>query len=497
MRVEYRSLRLRLSHGGALASMVLAACASTPSQPPSHPATMSVPTSGTPAPDGDTAIQPMYRELIAIDLASAVRVASAQNLEIRAARERVEAARGRYESSVESIAPVVSPGVAFSHLSGVNQGVTGQLVPANFSTFGPLVMVQLLLNPGQVIYDAIAAKKRLLGTEQQEQFAVMDTLRQTARHYYDLVLAQAQVAVARQALTEANELTRLTALRLRAGTVLPADDAKARASLAEREQDLTAAINAFYQTSIALALTLHLDSTVTLIPRSSELTPVRLVADDLSIDRMLDIAVQYRPDLQSVRSFAAASGADVHSVLWGGVGPQVQAGYQFGEIRSQTPDQSFDTQEQRRANAGAGLGLNLATLGRVKSARAVEQQAKLDAERSLDTVRADVVSAQQESAAQAKLIPAAQRQLDSAVEALRLAKANFGVGNALLLDVLQSEDALNSARLRHTTAVVTYNKAQIDLLAALGQLDNESLGASLPISSTPSGSEAASLQRPN
>lgn len=463
------------------AALLLAACADAPQG-------LSVETGGTQesgekvtteAPPVDTGIQPMYRELMAIDLQSVVRVAAAQNLDIQQARERVVAARGRYESSVESAVPTLSPGITLGHLSGTNQTVTGQLVPANFTTLNPALLVQLLLNPGQVIYDAIAAKKRLLGTEQQEQFAVIETLRQAARQYYELVLARTRVSVAREALSEAKELSRVTDLRLKAGTAIPADAVRARASLAGREQDLTGAINGFYQASIALALILHLDSTITLVPKSERPVQSNLVEDDLSIDQMLEIAVQRRPDLRSMRSFAAASGADAKSALWGGVGPQFQGSYQFGVIRSQTPDQSFDMEEQRRAYASAGLNLSPVILGRVKTANAVERQALVDAERKLDIVRADVVSSLQESATQAKLIPAAQQQLDASSQSLRLAQANFRVGMALLLDVLQSEDAVNDARLRYTSAVVSYNKAQVNLVAALGLLDSKSMTTSV------------------
>jgi len=74
----------------------------------------------------------------------------------------VIAARGRYEGSIESIAPTISPIFGINNLEGVNTAVTGQLMPANFTTLSPAVLVQFLLNPGQVIFDVIAAKKRLL-----------------------------------------------------------------------------------------------------------------------------------------------------------------------------------------------------------------------------------------------------------------------------------------------------------------------------------------------
>lgn len=420
-------------------------------------------------------IQPMYHELLAIDLANVVQVAKAQNIDIRQARERVVAAHGRYESTIESIVPTLSPGVALGHVEGVNTAVTGQLLPADFTTVSPFALVQLLLNPGQVYYDAIAARKRLAGTEQQERQVVMDTLRQSLVQYYDLTFAQVRVSVARQAVAEAEELLRLTRLHLQTGTGLPADEAKSAASLAARQQDLTLALNAFYQASVALAVTLHLDPTVTLAPKPEQIIQTTLVRDDLSIEDMLAVAVAERPDLQSVRSFASASGDDAGAVLWNGVGPQLQGRYQVAGIQSRASGQTFDMQEQQQAGASVGWTLSLASLGKMKTANAVERHALLDAERALDSVRADVVRSMQESATQSKLIPTAKQQVAAATEALRLAQANFRTGNALTLDILQAEDALSDARQRYANAVLDYNKSQVTLLAALGELDEAGL----------------------
>src|SRR5437762_9464525 len=54
-------------------------------------------------------VQPMYRELLAVDLPTVIRVATTRNLEIEQARQRVEAQRGQYESSVESVFPIIAP----------------------------------------------------------------------------------------------------------------------------------------------------------------------------------------------------------------------------------------------------------------------------------------------------------------------------------------------------------------------------------------------------
>ena len=74
-----------------------------------------------------SAVAPMYHDLLAIDLSTVVRVANARNLDVRRAREQVAANRGRYESNVEAIFPVIAPSIAYNHFQGVGQNANGTL----------------------------------------------------------------------------------------------------------------------------------------------------------------------------------------------------------------------------------------------------------------------------------------------------------------------------------------------------------------------------------
>jgi outer membrane protein TolC len=420
-------------------------------------------------------VRPMYNEMLAIDLQNIVQVASDKNVDILRARQQVEASHGRLESAAASIFPVIAPSVVLDHLQGVNTSFTGQLVGVNFTTLQPAALVQLILNPGHVFYDVIAAKKRLLATEQQERFIVMETIRSSVVQYYDLILSQSRISVAREAVTAAEELLRLTRLRLEAGTGLPADDLRAQANLAGRQQDLAIALNTFYQSSITLASTLYLEPTVTLVPKPDHMTPTRLVREDLGIGDMLAIATQRRPDLQSIKYSAAAAAADSSSTLWGGVSPQLQAGYQFGGLSSHVPGQNFPLHEQQHANASVGWLLSPTLFGQAKTAKANEQDAALEVKGRFEEVRAQVVRSAQDSATNAQIIPIAKQQIAAAEEALRLAQRSLGAGTALTVDVLQAEDALNEAQLRYANAVTAYNQSQVNLLAALGLIDSVSL----------------------
>jgi outer membrane protein TolC len=515
-----RRAMFMLFAGGTPALPILGGCAAphagTTTQPPSvapttQPAVEALQLDGS-------SLRPMYREVLAVDLPTVVRVAGAENLEIRAAQQRVEAARGRVESTVGSVLPAVVPTSVFEHVEGAVRATPGDLIGVGFNTFLVTGVAQWVINPGKVVYDIVAARKRLLATEFQERAVVLDTTRRSVIQFYELVRLQARVSAASQAIAEAEELLRITELRVTTGTGVPADKLRADAHLAATRQDLIVALKSFYDASVDLAVTLRLDPAVTLVPSIDSVSPVTLIREELALEDLLSIAVQYRPDLESARTLVAALAAERGATWWGSFGPQFQVGYQIGGItghsnntaaaegipgslvvnpfsengsfhsnplvngaikeiiargakRLEGPsDQTFGFDEQQRWGASAGWRFSVSAFGDLKTARALEQHAIIAAEAQLDQVRAQVVGSQQASRTNYELIGLARRQVESAGEALRITQANLSVGTMTTLDVLQAQDALSQARVRFADAIVRYNQAQVNLLSALGIL---------------------------
>jgi outer membrane protein TolC len=281
--------------------------------------------------------------------------------------------------------------------------------------------------------------------------------------------------VAQKSVEEAEESLRLTKARVAAGANLPSDALRAASDLSGRRQDLLLAINAFYDASVSLTVTLHLDPTVTLVPKPGAVDPVKLVDDGLEIERLLGIAVLHRPDLEAARRLLAAATSERKSVAWGALGPQLQAAYTYGGIEPRLSGDSLGLQEQKRGSASLGWALGLSTFGQIKLSRANARIAATQVEQQLDQIRAQVVKAQLTSRTTAQLLPIAENQVESAEEALRLSQSNLEHGNGLLLEVLQSQNEVDSARLRYADAVVRYNQSQITLLASIGLLDRDSL----------------------
>ncbi|MBW7990422.1 MAG: TolC family protein [Planctomycetes bacterium] len=420
-------------------------------------------------------IKPMYREIHAINLPAIVRVAAAENFDILQAKEQVMASRGLLESAHGSIFPSLVPSVLFQDIQGSVQATEGNLVGVGFNVFQSSIAVQWVLNPGKVKYEIIAAKKRLTASEHQEQAVISETLRKAAVQYYELVLAQARVAASHKAVSEAQELLRINQLRNKAGMGIPADVSRAEAHLAKQQQELSKTLNAFYNASVSLSLTLHLDSSITLVPQATQLSLIDLVRNDIELDKLLELAVRYRPDLESVRTMVEAIEAKTHATWWSGFGPALGVIYQFGGIKSDDGDKSFAFKDRQQFSAGTGWQLGLSSFGAVNAAKAFERKALIEADRQLDEVRAQVVRSLQDGKMYRELISKSHKQLTAAEQAYRLIQANFDAGTMTMLDILQSQDAHALARLRYAEAVVRYNISQVNLLAALGLIDKERL----------------------
>jgi len=414
-------------------------------------------------------VEPMYHRLLAIDLPTVARVALARNLDIQQAQQRVEASRGAYEASIGAFFPSITPSVIALGLRGaVSSG--GVLGNASFANFLPAAALQWIINPGQVAYDLIASRRQLEGSAQKEQAVEQETTRLAAVQYYTVVLTQAQLAATRQALDEAQEFLRIERLRLQTGNGLPADELRAEAAFAAAQEAELTALNGFYNASVTLTVTLHLDATTMLVPHTGKMAEARLVREDLPIEAMLVTAVRYRPDLQAVRTLYLASQANKGSTVWGGLGPQVVAQRTF--YPAPPVGQLADTEYRQQIYAATGsFNWSGQIFGRIKSAVANVKIAGLNVDLQLDQARAAVVTAHQASITAEKLIPIATQEVASAEEALRLTQENLKNGTGLTIDVLQADATAVQAQLHYANALVGYNQAQINLLAALGLID--------------------------
>lgn len=472
--------------GGCLVALLWSGCNTPPPAPlpPERPnvAPQSPRAAEIRLPLDASLIRPMVQELLSIDLSTAIRIAQADNLDILQSQRQTDIARAQLRGARAAVLPRLVPSLLFRDVEGTVQGTRGNLVEVGFSTFEPTLALQWIINPGKVYYDILAAKKQLLGSEHREQAVLVETLRQTALQYYELALAQAEIAAAHQAVLEAEELVRINQLRQQVGTGIAADLSLAQAHLAERQQNQARALNAFYHRSIELSLTLRLDASVTLVPAAEHLMPIDLVREEFDFDALMAMAIRFRPDLEQVRVLVEEIAARTDASRWGELGPFFGLAYQIGAIGADEGEGLSSLEGQQRFSAGVGADWSFAAFANLEAAQAFEQQVILEADRKLDEVKAEVASALADATLYRALLSQSKARLSAAEEAARLVQSSFSTGTVTLLDVLQAQEALSRARLEHAEIVVHYNTTQVELLAALGMIDGDRLALTSVIS---------------
>jgi outer membrane protein TolC len=126
-----------------------------------------------------------------------------------------------------------------------------------------------------------------------------------------------------------------------------------------------------------------------------------------------------------------------------------------------------------------GVSISASYYGEIKASRARLRRAEIRKEKERERIRADVVKTHDEVLSAEEKIAPARQELESAEESLKLSQVRFKRGLGLAVEVIQAEDALAMARLNYIRSIINYNKAQVRLLNAIGEITVEKLVAGL------------------
>ncbi|MBX7501270.1 TolC family outer membrane protein [Qipengyuania sp. YG27] len=260
--------------------------------------------------------------------------------------------------------------------------------------------------------------------------------------------------------------------------------------------DLTRTDVAQSQSRLALAQGDYRNSQANLITaRENYIALVGKAPDDLqpppplpnlpaSVDEAVDYALANNPDLIAAKERAEASSYDI-DVAGSGRLPQVSvfAGYDYQNTLNslrQLDGTVSPIQSGKDAQIGVSLRMPLFQGGRpaalerqaqARSAAALEQV--IGAER--DTI-AQVRSAWSSWQASLAVIESSQVAVDAASLSLEGVRAENSIGSRQILDVLNAEQELLSARVQLVTARRNAYVAGFSLLAAMGRAEARDLG---------------------
>jgi len=461
-----------------------------------------------------------------IDLASALRLAGIENLELVVARQRVEAVVALQQLAAAQILPNLNLGTNFDSHTGLLQQSSGKILNvsrsalyagagANAVAAGSVSIpgLQYNLNVSESIYNYYVNRQRAEAARFASQAAENEVLLKVASAYTDLLRARALRSVALLTRNDAREVARLTKNYALTGDGRQADAERAATELARREAAVVESDARIGQASRRLSELLNLDSTVQLRPVESQLVPQPIVPNQVPLPQLLTIALLDRPELKSRQAAIRGALLELDSAKMLPFSPQMIAGFSGGVfgggsnlVASSTPPVvGLPPNQPRFGNFDDRLDIDLVLywslrnmgLGNkalIDAARARARNADFEQLATLDRVRYEVADSFVRTHARFAEIETRSRGVVSGAEAFSEDMIRVKGREGRPIEVLDSLRRLSDSRRDYLDAIIEYNQAQFDLYVALGKPPADTLARPVPenldrLSRSPAGSK--------
>jgi len=409
-----------------------------------------------------------------LDLPTALAYAVENNFSIRQARERIR----EQEGLITEVKALALPSATLnSSYSTWDKGLVADRSFSGGSTqnWNIAIDVRQTVYSGGGVQAALASQRSLRESVLRELEGVVNSaLLEVRTRFYDILLAREQIKVQEQNVALLREQLQTAKNRFEAGAVSNFDVLRAEVELANALPELIRARNNSRTAVDALRLAIgYVDPSpgaTTKVPEfigSLDYVPV-----NFGLESTLATARESRPELLRLGATVEARKAGLKYAKAGYL-PDVSlfGSYQlrksnFSESFSQSPD-------------GWTVGLQSSwaifdgrrTAGQVVQAESQLTQAELRQDEFGLAVEVEVrraLSAFQEAG---ELVDAAEKVVEQANEALRLANSRYGAGTATQLDVLTTQVSLVRAQLNKLQAVYNYNVSVARVRQAAGLPD--------------------------
>lgn len=407
-----------------------------------------------------------------INLPTVLKLAGAQNLDVRLAAEKLNEARAVEEAALLQFFPWVTVGAGYRAHNGRIQNVEGEVFDVDKQSYALGPTAQMQLDIGDAVYKRLAAKQLTTaaghGADAQRRQSVLAA----AESYFDLCKAHANVGVANEGLKTSTEYEEQIANGVKAGVAFKGDELRAETQL---KRYALLAQQAQEQRKVAatrLAEALNLDGNQSsLLPSDRDLVPLTLMSTSAGSTALVAQAHSNRPELKQGAAALDAARTVVKGTRIGplipSLGATVFGGGLGGGIGSDADNFGGSGDYQITLGWRIGPG-GLFDRSRIRAAESRARQAELANEQIQDLITREVVENYERVVLLRKQLNTAREGVASAQEALKLARdrKEFAVG--IVLETLQSEQDVTKARLDYVNTMMELNKAQFRLKSAVG-----------------------------
>lgn len=335
----------------------------------------------------------------------------------------------------------------------------------------------LLRGRGRALYDANERRATLSrdAAVLARRLAAIQAVQNVVSAYWDLVLAERQVAITLQSLDLAKERLRITTLGNEGGKIPRSEIPAVQQVIATREEDVLSGELAVLDRSIALRR-------ATGLPIAAGALGLRVPTDleELEINGDLagltDRAFAASPELAQLAKSDAVTTIDIE-VTENGLLPQLDAALTLGPSGQ---DEKFGTALKnlvtfKSISVGGSLTYQHSigqedVRGRARELR--EQRRKLEV--NAFDIRAQIAQTMARAIAQREVarrrVALSRRAIELANENIKIETDRFNLGKSTNFDVLNRLEELRQAELRKTSALIDWHKAEAVVQALTGDI---------------------------
>jgi outer membrane protein TolC len=392
-------------------------------------------------------------------LNQAVRIALERNFDVLSAQTERERAEGALISARSGMYPSLALDASSTHRE--DTGAAPKRVD------GAAVALSQTLYAGGTLRSG--ERQALIGSEKADQeleYAKESVAKAVCESWYDLLQKEADTRTADEALAYYTNAWMESKKRVELGLSTRLELARADQQRVNARADLISAQKELAKAKVSL-LTLLRIAPETEVEIDGRLETVAVEGD---AKHSLEKALSTRPDLhalvleEEVRKEAIIIAA-------GGMKPTVKltASYRFNDTSSSL---AADNANEWAATLSVGVPVYDGgyAKGRVRSEKALQEQARQSTEKKRDTIREEILTAWMTLVSTLETAEAAKQNVDLARESLRLAEVGYREGVSTQLDVLQARSSLTEAQQKLAGSLKEHNLAFVALRMAEGTL---------------------------
>jgi outer membrane protein TolC len=390
-----------------------------------------------------------------LSLDDSVTLALKNNPTVKMAIDDQQRAVGAISEAEASKMPTISLGAGATRAQGMSQALPGTSYNSSIKLNGTLYSggrLEALVDQAK-----LNAQNGVLGVDKAREQIKLDAT--TA--YYSVLQASDMVAVNRETVDSLAEHLKTVTAQYEAGVVAKADFLRSEVELANAQQNLTKAQNAY---EIALS---NLNNVIG-DPLDKEQTlnnQLSYTEVNSSLEECISYAMSNRPEIQqSVNNIAVADKGV--QIAESGNRPAVTYGATDSWSGNEFPGQTNNWSMNVMANWNvfdSGLTNSKVKQSKAASAKAQDQDAQVRGNIELE-VRQNYMSMREAE----KRLQTSQVAVDKAAEDLKIAKTKYYAGAGTNLDVIDTQLALTQAKTNHTQALYDYNVNKAKLEKSMG-----------------------------